>query len=192
MSLSMCEPLTANRMPIAVVCAAATRAVSNAGVGPRTFWARVTKNPLRAIYQGSGEAPSLARLRTPRLVFASSARADVMTFGAKINVPARQSANSTRFFVKTTVSKRRFRVPMPPLGLRRRAVAPQNARRLSSLAYRRRRLTSAPAPSPSGGLPLTAPLRPWRSARFRSSRVGAAGNRCPGAPFRGRGNARSP
>jgi len=33
-----------------------------------------------------------------------------MTFGAKINFPERQSANSAQLFAKTSESKHRFRV----------------------------------------------------------------------------------
>jgi hypothetical protein len=58
---------------------------------------------------GSGEALFLARLRAPRLVFASSARGDVMTFGAKINVLGRRSADSARLFVKM----KRIAAPFP-------------------------------------------------------------------------------
>src|SRR5271170_6709223 len=93
MSFSMCEPLTANRTPIAVVCAAATRAVSNAGAGPRSFWARVKRNPLRAIvFIGRRDVPNT--LPAFRLAFAMQARAYVMKGAGTLPATAQVAAAS--------------------------------------------------------------------------------------------------
>jgi hypothetical protein len=54
---------------------------------------------------------------------------------------------------------------------------------------RRFRTTSAPAPSPSAGLRILPPARPWRSWRCHPSRAQAVLFQAPGAPFHGRESA---
>ena len=44
MSFSMCEALTAKRIPIAVVCATPMRAASTGAAAPSNFWATLTRD----------------------------------------------------------------------------------------------------------------------------------------------------